>query len=525
MSLFRLSWRLVWRGAAIWCALLVITLFSGATAYVKAYPSEHSRQILAATFGTSRALDALYGVARQLDTPGGFIAWRYGTAVYVVAALWVLLAVTRLLRGEEEQGRADPLLAGPVSRARLLTAQLAAIGVGVALLAVSTTLGCLAARLPVGGSVLLGVACGGVAATFGGLAAVSSQLFDSRRRAAGVVGALLGLAFILRAIGDGSSDARWLVWVSPIGWAEKTGAFVDNRTAPLLPLVLLPIVLVGFAFWLQERRDTGDSIVRASTRETRMRPVRSALALDWRLARGALLAWVGGVVFYGVLLGYLAGDIANFARQDKSVNDLFARLGGASVITVDGFLGLTFSIVGVVLAVYAGSQISAGRTLESDGRVEPVVAAGVSRARWLSTRAGVGVGSTLALAVCAGASAWAGAQLSGVGAHLVSAVGGALNVVPVALVFGGLTVLAFGVAPRFTAATAFGAVTVAYLIQFIGAVAKAPGWFLDLSPFQHVAAVPFRDVNVTSTLIMLAVALALFAVGTLAFRRRDLTEI
>jgi ABC-2 type transport system permease protein len=525
MSLFRFSWRLVWRGAAIWCTLIVVTLFSGATAYVTAYPSEHSRQVLASTFGTSRALDALYGVARQLDTPGGFIAWRYGTAVYVVAALWVLLAVTRLLRGEEEQGRADPLLAAPVSRARLLSAQLGAIAVGVALLGVGTTVGCLAARLPVGGSMLLGVACAGVAATFGALAAVSSQLFDSRRRAAGVVGAVLGLSFILRALGDGSAGARWLVWLSPIGWAEKVGPFVDNDVAPLLLLALLPAVLVGVTYWLQERRDTGDSIVQASTRETRMRPVRSAGALDWRLARGGLLAWAAGVVFYGVLLGYLAGDIANFARQDKNINDMFARLGGASVVTVDGFLGLTFSIVGVVLAVYAGSQISAGRTLESDGRVEPVVAAGVSRARWLSTRAGVGVASTLVLAVCAGVSAWAGAQLSGVGAHLVSAVGGALNVVPVALVFGGLTVLAFGAAPRFTAATAFGAVTIAYLVQFIGAVANAPGWFLDLSPFQHVAAVPFHPVNLTSTLVMLSAAVALFGLGTAAFRRRDLAEI
>ncbi len=256
-----------------------------------------------------------------------------------------------------------------------------------------------------------------------------------------------------------------------------------------------------------------------------MRPVGSASRLDWRLARGGLLAWASGVLFYGLLLGYLAGDIARFARTDKSINDLMARLGGASVLTVDGFLGLTFALVAVVLAVYAGSQISAGRTLESDGRVEPLVAGGVSRARWLSTRAGVGVASTVTLALCAGVSAWAGAELSGEGAHLVSAVGGALNVVPVALVFGGLTVLAFGFAPRFTAATAFGAVAVTYLIQFIGAVANAPGWFLDLSPFQHVAAVPFRPVNVTSTLIMLGVAVASFALGTAAFRRRDLAEI
>jgi len=181
--------------------------------------------------------------------------------------------------------------------------------------------------------------------------------------------------------------------------------------------------------------------------------------------------------------------------------------------------------VAVVLAVYAGSQISSGRTLESDGRVEPLVAAGVSRTRWLATRACVGAMSTIVLAVCAGAFAWVGTQLSGEGAQLTSAVGGSLNTVPVALLFGGLAALAFGAAPRLTAAVAFGAVAVTYLIQLVGAIAKAPSWVLDLSPFEHVAAVPFHPVNTTATIVMLAGALVLFGLGAFAFRRRDLAEL
>jgi ABC-2 type transport system permease protein len=340
-----------------------------------------------------------------------------------------------------------------------------------------------------------------------------------------VVGALLGAAFILRALGDGASRARWLVWASPIGWGQRLEPFVGNHAAPLLLLFGFAAVLVGATFLLRARRDAGAGVVASSTRDRSMRPVRSAPALDWRLARGGLVAWASGVAFYGVLLGYLAGDIADFARKDKSVSDMFARLGGSSVLTVNGFLGLTFSLVAVVLAVYAGSQVSTGRTLETEGRVEPLVAARVSRVQWLSTRVAVGALSTLALAACAGLFAWVGTQVSGEGAQLTGALGGALNTVPVALLYGGLTVLAFGAVPKLTAATAFGAVAVTYLIQFVGAVANAPSWILDLSPFQHVAAVPFHPVNTTATVIMLAGALALFAIGTAAFRRRDLAEL
>ena len=525
MSLFRLTWRLSWRGAVIWTVVIAITVFAGALAYDSAYSTQLERSVFVATLGHSRALQALYGPPLRLDTTGGFVSWRYGTAVYLVAGLWALLTVTRVLRGEEEQGRADPLLAAPVRPRRLLAAQLAALCLGVVLLALGTTVGCLAAGLAVAGSVLFGAGCAGVALVFVGLAAVASQLWDSRRRAAGVVGALLGVAFILRALGDGASRGRWLVWTSPIGWAQRLEPFVGNRAAPLALLLSLAALLIGSAFWLRARRDAGAGVIASSTREGRMRPVRSAPALDWRLARGGLVAWASGVAFYGVLLGYLAGDIAEFARKDKNVSDLFARLGGSSVLTVNGFLGLTFSLVAVVLAVYAGSQISSGRTLETEGRVEPVVAAGVSRIRWLSTRATVGALSTITLALCAGAFAWIGTQLSGEGAHLTGAMGGALNTVPIALLFGGLTVLAFGVVPKLTTAVAYGAVAVTYLIQFIGAIANAPSWILDPSPFPHLAAVPFHSVNVTATCIMLAVALALFALGTMAFRRRDLTEL
>ena len=525
MSPFRLSWRLSWRGAVIWSAVLAITLFAGAEAYRSAYRDETARRLLVATLGHSRALEVLYGPPLRLDTVGGFAAWRYGTAVYVVAGLWTLLTVTRLLRGEEEQGRAEPLLTGRVRSYQLLAAQLAAIGVGVAVLAFGTAIGCLAAGLPLAGSALYGAGCAGVAAVFAGLSAVASQLWDSRRRAAGVVGAVLGAAFILRAFGDGASHAHWLVWVSPIGWGQRLYPFVYDRTAPLLLLYGVAALLVGWSFWLRSLRDAGAGVITSSTRERRMRPVRTAAALDWRLARGGLVAWLVGVAAYAVLLGYMAGDIADFARKDRSVNAMFARLGGSSVVTVNGFLGLTFSLLAVVLAVYAGSQVSSGRTLESEGRVEPLVAGGVSRVRWLATRAGLGALFTIVLAVCAGVFAWVGTQWSGVGAHLTSAVGGALNTVPVALLFGGLTVAAFGVVPRLTAAVAFGAVAVTYLVQFIGAIAKAPSWVLDLSPFNHVAAVPFHPVNLTATLVMLAGALALFGFGTLAFRRRDLAEL
>jgi ABC-2 type transport system permease protein len=46
---------------------------------------------------------------------------------------------------------------------------------------------------------------------------------------------------------------------------------------------------------------------------------------------------------------------------------------------------------------------------------------------------------------------------------------------------------------------------------------------LDVSPFQHVPAVPSAALHAGPLLALIAVAAALTAAGLVAFRRRDLT--
>jgi polyether ionophore transport system permease protein len=95
-------------------------------------------------------------------------------------------------------------------------------------------------------------------------------------------------------------------------------------------------------------------------------------------------------------------------------------------------------------------------------------------------------------------------------------------VIPTALLFGGLAVLAFGTVPRATAAVAFGTATVAYLIQIFAGLSDAPAWLIDVSPFSHIAPVPATAANATATLVMLAVAVVSTVLGLRAFQHRDL---
>ena len=95
----------------------------------------------------------------------------------------------------------------------------------------------LAAGLPTSGSLLYGASVAAVGLAFTGVGLVAAQVTEHARGAVGIGLAVLGVAFLLRAIGDVAENG--LSWLSPIGWAQATNAFGDERWWPLLPAVLL----------------------------------------------------------------------------------------------------------------------------------------------------------------------------------------------------------------------------------------------------------------------------------------------
>ena len=114
--------------------------------------------------------------------------------------------------------------------------------------------------------------------TFVAVGAVTSQLFGTRRRAAGTAGAVLGVSYVIRMVADGTKDAAWLRWASPLGWVENLEAFAANRLLPLVPLVITPPILFAVAVALDRRRDTDEGIIRDSgTSTARLRLLRSPL--------------------------------------------------------------------------------------------------------------------------------------------------------------------------------------------------------------------------------------------------------
>ncbi len=235
VRLARLAFRLTRRGAALWGFVFGIVVVSSAQGYRAAYPSVADRQRLVQSLGSNAGLRALFGVPRRLDTVGGFTAWRSLGVLSIAGAVWGLLTATRALRGEEDAGRGELLLAGPVSRSGATAAALAGLAGSVGLLA-----GLTAGTSPLGGGgisvssyAFLAVALAATPALFVVVGALAAQLAGTRRQAAMVGGGIFGAWYLLRLVADSGASTGWLRGATPLGWIEELRPMTGSGPARL----------------------------------------------------------------------------------------------------------------------------------------------------------------------------------------------------------------------------------------------------------------------------------------------------
>jgi ABC-2 type transport system permease protein len=154
-----------------------------------------------------------------------------------------VLAGTRLLRGEEENGRWE-LLAGHTTRTRAAAQGLAGLAAGWLTLLVLTAVFTVAIGQNAGpafgvtASLHFSLAMCCPAALFLGIAAVAGQFSAIRRQAAMVAGALLGCSYVVRAAADSGAHRRWLRWLWPLGWVETLNPLNGSRPLELVPIGL-----------------------------------------------------------------------------------------------------------------------------------------------------------------------------------------------------------------------------------------------------------------------------------------------
>ncbi|HWU32693.1 MAG TPA: hypothetical protein VN108_07455 [Marmoricola sp.] len=499
--------------ASVWIWILLATCYASAAATPGIYHSLKDRVSAAQAINDNPAVVALYGPILDVRSVGELSMTKM-TALYAVfVGLLFVVLFRRHTRLDEERGTLE-LLSGTLAGRRSPTS--AAILEGI-LLAVAVGAGAavvnVVGKLPVGGSLVFGLAWAGTGLVAVGIAAVAAQCSSSARSAGGIaIGTLLAL-YALRAFGD----TGWvgLSWMSPFGWNTQVRAWSSPRwwVLVLYPLLMLALVLVARA--LEARRDIGSGVFPSVPGAAQARPwLRSPLALAWRVQRFGLASWTVAVAVGGLVMGAIAPGVGKLLNG-SGAEEMMRRLGGPGALS-NTLLAAEFGIFALAVTGYAIGVVTHAADDERSGIAEELRATSLTRtALWSSTAWALTLG-TIWLLVVTGTAAALGAGKAWdqmVGATLVQA--------PAIGVTAGLTLMVWAFRGRYATA-GWGILAAFVVVGMFGELLKFPSWVIGLSPYTHVPKLPAELMTWTSTWVMLLITAGVAGVGWLAYRERDL---
>ncbi|MDE3193611.1 MAG: ABC transporter permease subunit [Chloroflexota bacterium] len=510
--------------AAVWGLVFGMDAFITVWEYPMAYPTLADRVKAAVTL---RSFSVLYGQPYHAETVAGYVSWHVTTVVSLIGTIWALLVSTGLLRGEEDAGRWEMLLSGPVSKARATAEALVGLGAALVAMFVPTFVTIVAAaQLPVAhfsvpSSLLLALTLVSAAAMFLAIGALASQVSATRGQAATVVVAVAGVAFLVRMVADARKGLDWILWLTPYGWIEQLRPLRDPQVVAFAPIFLLVAGCVVATLAIASERDLGASVLRAreesgATGRWLLGPTTLAL----RLVRGTVAAWLVGIAIYSFAVGMIARSASDLLVNSPAFTSALGRLGVRKAS--EAYLGIEFLMLSALLAVVAASFLASVRDEEAGGRLDHLLVRPTRRIVWLAGRGAIVAVVVAACGALSGAATWVGAETQHTGVPLAKLVEAGINAtIPAAFVLG-VGLLVFGIAPRLTSVATYGVIAYSFLVTLIASLFSDQEWLKDTSIFSHIEIAPAAKPDWGEASIVFAVALAAAAIGALAFERRDI---
>lgn len=515
----RLGLRLNRRGLSAAVLAVIACMYAGARGIGALYPSAAERDIYASIAGDLLSQKALQGPAVGLTATGGIAVFEVGWYLTIAVALLNIVVVIRNTRAQEAAGRLELLRAGRFgghanAAAVLLLAAGAdlVIGLGVALALLAVGAGGL-------GALAFGAATTAIGIVFAALALLAAQLTEHARGAYGIACGALGLAYVLRALGD-ATDTDALRLLSPLGAAQAIHPFGQTRWWPLLLSLGVAVAATAIAVALERARDYDAGLWRPSTgAATAGRFTRTVTGVVTRNARAGAGMWAGALFGLGIGFGAAAADVGRIADGTQGMLNLLA---GFNVNVVDGFLAMSVLLLALAAVGAVIAQTTQLRTEELTGRADLLLSGTVTRWRLAATHVLVSLALGIALLAVLGTGIGLGHALqTRDGAVMPRLLGAALAQAPAAILFLGLTMAVLGLAPR-VSWLPWVVLAGSAIVSILGPSMQLSAAAMNSSVFHHVPHLPGIAVDPMPPLVLTVLGAGLAALGVAGFARRDL---
>lgn len=498
-------------------------------AYAATYPTAISRAKFAASLENAPGLGVLYGETKNLVSAEGYMAYRTVPFMGLIAAVWMLMTTTKLLRGQEEDGRWEIITAGATTSRQATGWLFAGLGVsflcafgistvitGLSDLSPELALSPFTALLIIAAIFLPALVC-----TMVGLCV--SQLSTTRRRSLMYGFCLLGLWFVLRAIGNSIPDLYWLKNFTPFGWADQLDPVLGPHTVWLLPFVATIFVLGIAGFYICAKRDLGTGLIReAQNVKSRFVLLGSAVQFTLRQHSLAFISWtIVALGISGVMVA-ITNVAVEAVADSPALAGAFGQLSGATDDLKAAFLGTGLILTVIILLIMVTVNVTVIRSSEAKNQLDTLLVAPLRRSSWLLSHFVMISLATLVVAMLTGIFTWILAHIQSIPLEFDTLALVSIALTGTAIFILGFGLFLYGLWPKIATAGMYLVIAWSFLVDLLHSMLTLPDTMLRSSLFYYLSLSPTQTPDWKTFAWLVALGIALAILGMVAFTKRDM---
>ncbi|MFN7249461.1 MAG: ABC transporter permease [Anaerobacillus sp.] len=508
----------------IWLISIAFITVITASSFTGLYQSDIERQAVAETM-RNPAMTAMVGPGYGLDnyTEGAMMGHQMLLFTAIAVAIMSILLVTRHTRADEEEGRIELIRSFPVGRLSNLSATVIVLFSANVLLALIVGIGLSAIgieSLDLHGSLLYGAALGATGIFFTAVTALFAQASGNTRGTIGFSFTVLLGAYLIRAIGDVSSEALSLF--SPLGWILRTEVYVNNYWWPIILTAGASLVLVAIALYLNSIRDLDAGLLPAKPgRKHASRFLQSPIGLPFRLQRTGIIAWAIGMFILGLSYGSVLGDLETFLESSEMMREMLQAVDGLSL--TEQYITMLMAIISMICTVPVLLIILKLKGEEKRSHIEHILARAISRTRVMGSYYFLSMFFGFVMLFLSVVGLWSAAAASmDDPLSFVSIFQAAMVYLPAMWMMIAVAVLLIGIFPSMTG-FAWLYLGYSFFVVYLGGFLQFPEWMGKLSPFGHIPKLPVEDFDLLKVSTLTGIAILFVLIGFLGYNKRDIT--
>ncbi|WP_099221521.1 ABC transporter permease [Listeria costaricensis] len=520
--LVRLNFRRDRLKMLIWVLAFVATTLSVALAFDNMYHNDAERQSMAETM-KNPAMVAMVGPAYGTDdyTTGPMMGQQMMLFTALIVGIMSIMLVAGQTRADEEDGALEMVRSLPTGRlANLMATLLTMLIVNVVLaLVTGVGLGVLGiSSMDWNGSLLYGACLGVAGLIFASITAIFAQICESSRGTIAFSLMVLGIFYLIRAIGDVTNDT--LSYFSPLGWLSQTQVYVNDYWWPIGLGLALALIFSLLALYLNSIRDLGAGFLPTRPgRKTASRWLTTPLGLAFRLQRTTIIAWAIGMWVLGAAYGSVFGDLESFFNENEFIQQMMQASGNLSL--TEQFVAMLMSILAIIASISVLMFILRVKGEENKSRMEHLLTRAVSRYRVVASYLIMAILFSFIMMFLAISGLYmASHAVMNDPISFMTFFKAGMVYLPAMLIMIGLALLLVGWLPKLTSIVWLYLVF-SFFVVYLGKMLKIPDWMSNLTPYGWVPRLPTESFDAAPIVWMSVIGVVLLIIGMIGYRRRD----